>query len=79
MWNMSQIGELTDRMAQLGVQLKEFSRKSSGKLEIVPLHGVIDGALEIISPLKRKKLYQTRHEPENLTTLPTRFFCNRLW
>ena len=52
--NMAQIGELTDRMAQLGVQLKEFSRKSSGNLEIVPLHGVIDGALEILFPAIRK-------------------------
>ncbi len=53
-WNMVQIGELTDRMALIGVQLKEFSRKSSGDLEIVPLHGVIDGALEILSPAVRK-------------------------
>jgi len=53
-WNMAQIGELTDRMAQLGVQLKEFSRKSSGELEIVPLQGVIDGALEILYPAIRK-------------------------
>jgi two-component system C4-dicarboxylate transport sensor histidine kinase DctB len=53
-WNMAQIGELTDRMAQLGVQLKEFSRKSSGDLEIVPLHGVVDGALEILFPAIRK-------------------------
>ena len=53
-WNMAQIGELTDRMAQLGVQLKEFSRKSSGELEIVPLQGVVDGALEILYPAIRK-------------------------
>jgi len=53
-WNMTQIGELTDRMAQLGVQLKEFSRKSNDQLDIVPLHGVIDGALEILSPAIRK-------------------------
>ena len=53
-WNMTQISELTDRMAQLGVQLKEFSRKSNDQLDIVPLHGVIDGALEILSPAIRK-------------------------
>ena len=53
-WNLNQIGELTDRMAQLGVQLKEFSRKSSGQLEIIGLQGVIDGALEILSPILKK-------------------------
>lgn len=54
LWNMTQIGELTDRMAQLGVQLKEFSRKSSGQIETIVLQGVIDGALEILSPLLKK-------------------------
>jgi len=54
LWNMSQIGELTDRMAQLGVQLKEFSRKSSDDLEVVPLSEVIDGALEILFPAVKK-------------------------
>ena len=53
-WNMSQIGELIDRMAHLGVRLKEFSRKSSGKLAAVSLQKVIDGALEIISPALKK-------------------------
>jgi len=54
LWNMSQIGELIDRMAQLGAQLKEFSRKSSGSLQIIGLQGVIDGAMEILSPSLRK-------------------------
>jgi two-component system C4-dicarboxylate transport sensor histidine kinase DctB len=53
-WNLSQIGELTDRMAQLGVQLKEFSRKSSEEYENIGLQGVIDGALEILSPILKK-------------------------
>jgi len=48
MWNLQQIGELTERMAQIGIQLKLFSRKSSGRITSVPLHGVIDGALEIL-------------------------------
>ncbi|MBE0583873.1 MAG: sensor histidine kinase [Desulfofustis sp.] len=67
-WNMAQISELTDRMAQIGIQLKEFSRKSSGKLEIVPLHGVIDGALEILSSGIKKNLIvvDVRIEPEQL-------------
>jgi two-component system, NtrC family, C4-dicarboxylate transport sensor histidine kinase DctB len=49
-WNLEQIGELTERMAQIGVQLKLFSKKSSGQIVAVPLHGVIDGALEILKP-----------------------------
>ncbi len=53
-WNLEQISELTERMAQIGIQLKQFSRKSSGQLGSVPLHGVIDGALEILSPLIRR-------------------------
>lgn len=53
-WNMEQISELTERMAQLGVQLKAFSRKTSGKLAAVPLHGVMGGALEILNPIIKK-------------------------
>lgn len=53
-WNLNQISELTERMAQIGVQLKEFSRKSSGRLETISLQGVVDGALEILSPSLRK-------------------------
>ncbi len=54
MWNLGQIGELTERMAQIGVQLKLFSKKSSGQIVTVPLHGVIDGALEIVNPSLKK-------------------------
>ncbi len=54
MWNLEQIGELTERMAQIGVQLKLFSKKSSGQIVAVPLHGVIDGALEILTPSLKK-------------------------
>jgi two-component system C4-dicarboxylate transport sensor histidine kinase DctB len=54
MWNLEQIGELTERMAQIGVQLKLFSRKSSGTISVVPLHGVISGALEILKPSLKK-------------------------
>ncbi|MDJ0622763.1 MAG: ATP-binding protein [Desulfocapsaceae bacterium] len=53
-WNLDHIAELTDRMARIGVQLKLFSRKSSGQITTVPLHGVIDGALEILKPALRK-------------------------
>ena len=68
LWNLEQIGELTERMAQIGVQLKHFSRKSSGQISAVPLHGVIDGALEILRPAIRKQGVQIiRHvEPESI-------------
>ncbi len=58
LWNLEQISELTDRMAQIGVQLKQFSRKTSGQMTTVPLHGVIDGALEILGPIIRKTTVQ---------------------
>lgn len=54
LWNLEQIAELTERMAQIGIQLKLFSRKTSGQIGVVPLHGVIDGALEILRPAIRK-------------------------
>jgi len=53
-FNLDQISELTERMARIGVQLKLFSRKTSGQITKVPLHGVIDGALEILKPALRK-------------------------
>ncbi len=68
MWNLEQIGELTERMAQIGIQLKLFSRKSSGMIVVVPLHGVIDGALEILKPsLKGEGVELTIDiQPDNL-------------
>jgi len=71
MWNLEQISELTERMAQIGVQLKQFSRKTSGQLTIVPLHGVIDGALEILSPVIRKSevTIDVALRPKNLQVL----------
>lgn len=54
LWNLDQIAELTERMGQVVAQLKLFSRKSSGKIVRVPLHGAIDGALEILNPIIRK-------------------------
>lgn len=54
MWNMEQIAELTERMAQIGAQLKLFSKKSSGQIVTVPLHGVVDGAMEILKITLKK-------------------------
>ncbi len=68
MWNLEQIGELTERMAQIGSQLKLFSRKSSGQMTVVPVHGVIDGALEILGPAIKKSgtAVSVQLSPENL-------------
>lgn len=55
MWNMEQITELTDRMANIGIQLKQFSKKSSGQIVTVPIHSVIDGAMEILKPALKKE------------------------
>jgi len=68
MWNLEQIGELTERMAQIGIQLKLFSKKSSGNVAVVPLHGVIDGALEILKPSLKKEAIELTIDirPDNL-------------
>jgi two-component system C4-dicarboxylate transport sensor histidine kinase DctB len=68
MWNLEQIGELTERMAQIGIQLKLFSRKSSGLIVVVPLYGVIDGALEILKPSLNKQAVELiiDIQPDNL-------------
>lgn len=54
LWNLEQIAELTERMGQVVAQLKLFSRKSSGKIVRVPLHGALDGAMEILRPIISK-------------------------
>ncbi len=68
LWNLEQISELTERMARIGAQLKIFARRSSGRMEDVPLHGVIDGALEILTPAIRRASVrvEVRLTPENL-------------
>ena len=58
-WNLEQIGELTERMAQIGAQLKLFSKKSSGQIVPVPLHGVVDGAMEILKHSLQKNRVET--------------------
>lgn len=48
-WNLSQITELTRRMAQISGQLKVFSRRSSGQLLRVSVRACIEGAQRIVS------------------------------
>ncbi len=68
LWNLEQIGELTERMARIGAQLKVFARRSSGRMEDVPLHGIVDGALEIMTPAIRRARVQVDVDlvPEDL-------------
>jgi len=68
LWNLEQIGELTERMAQIGIQLKLFSKKSSGQIIAVPFHGIVDGALEILKPSIKKEGVKlvVKIDPEDL-------------
>ncbi|MCB1789376.1 MAG: sensor histidine kinase [Gammaproteobacteria bacterium] len=47
-WNLQQISELTQRMAQISGQLKVFSRKTTGQRIRVSLSACLDGALRIV-------------------------------
>ncbi len=48
--NLSQISDLTERMARIGEQLKIFSRKSSGQKVLLSLRAVVETAVSIIQP-----------------------------
>ena len=53
-WNLEQIADLVDRMAQIGTQLKTFSRKSTGHVGSVSLAVVMGRAEAIVSPRRRR-------------------------
>lgn len=53
-WNLEQIADLVDRMAQIGTQLKIFSRKSTGHVGPVSLGVVIGRAEAIVTPRRRR-------------------------
>ncbi len=56
-WNLAQISELTERMAQISSQLKVFARKTAGKKTQVSVAAVIDDSLRLLSSrLKRVKI-----------------------
>jgi two-component system C4-dicarboxylate transport sensor histidine kinase DctB len=46
--NMCEIAGLTERMARITGQLKQFARKSSGRMEAVDVADAIEGALAIL-------------------------------
>ncbi len=49
-WNMQQISELTERMAQISAQLKAFARKTTGQLVRVSLTAAVDTSVQILAP-----------------------------
>jgi two-component system C4-dicarboxylate transport sensor histidine kinase DctB len=49
-WNLSQISELTERMAQISSQLKVFARKTSGQVVSVSVPAVVENTLKILRP-----------------------------
>ncbi len=53
-WNLAQISELTDRMAQISSQLKLFARKTSGKRTTVSIASVVDDSLRLLDSRIRK-------------------------
>ena len=54
--NLLHINELTERMAKISSQLKQFARRTTGQLENIPLRKVIMTAIDICKP--RFKQYQ---------------------
>ncbi|MES9994326.1 MAG: ATP-binding protein [Candidatus Thiodiazotropha sp.] len=48
--NLQRIAELTDRMSRISSQLKFFSRRSSGQLELANIAPIIETAIEISRP-----------------------------
>lgn len=48
-WNLMQISELTERMAQISSQLKVFARKTAGKKSQVSVAEVIEDSLSLLS------------------------------
>jgi two-component system C4-dicarboxylate transport sensor histidine kinase DctB len=71
LWNLEQIAELIERMSHIGEQFKVFARRTDGKLHSIALHGVIDGALEILRPALKKSTARIRVTitPEELEVL----------
>ncbi|MES9877811.1 MAG: ATP-binding protein [Candidatus Sedimenticola sp. PURPLELP] len=65
-WNLTQISELTERMATISSQLKVFSRKTKGQLVSVSLTAAIDHSLRILaSRIKESQAEIIQHIPEN--------------
>lgn len=53
--NLVRIGELTDRMAKIGSQLKMFARKAPGQLEEIAVQTATKAAVDIVRPQSKRK------------------------
>jgi len=53
-WNLAQISELTERMAQISSQLKVFARKTAGRKSQVSVTAVIEDSLRLLSSRIKK-------------------------
>ncbi len=61
--NLAEIAGLTERMARITGQLKQFARKSSGAAEPIALGAVVDGALSLLAGRLRGEDVDVRWAP----------------
>ena len=64
-WNLTQISELTERMAQISSQLKQFARKTAGRKTPVSVAAVVADTLRLLaSRIKKTRIdWQPPAEP----------------
>jgi two-component system C4-dicarboxylate transport sensor histidine kinase DctB len=64
-WNLVQISELTERMAQISSQLKQFARKTAGRKTAVSVAAVVADTLRLLaSRIKQTRVgWQAPQEP----------------
>ena len=63
-WNLAQISELTERMAQISSQLKLFARKAAVKKSPVSVTAVVEDSLRLLSS-RLKKVRINWEPPKN--------------
>jgi two-component system C4-dicarboxylate transport sensor histidine kinase DctB len=61
--NLAEIAALTERMARITGQLKQFARKSSGRAEPISLGSAVDGALSLLAGRLRSEDIEVRWQP----------------
>ena len=69
--NLDRIASLTERMGKISSQLKFFARKSSGNPEPVKVEGIIQTAIDIVSPQYKNapELISIEQPPQELSVL----------
>ncbi len=61
--NLAEIAGLTERMARITGQLKQFARKSTGAAEPISLKAAVDGALSLLSGRLRQENVDVERKP----------------